>query len=163
LVASAISIFKSGRIHDQILIFSIATNAQNKQEKLASYYKYETECLEDRLDGKFVFMAWGSGNTKKEAIDQAQRNAINDILFKGVNKSTCSVRPLITEVQAAEKYRYYVAEFFKNDYLNYVSVENSPKSKKKSRKQTTYGVKVNIDVEGIRNKLITDKIINYEK
>ena len=83
-----------------ILLFSLSSNAQSKQTKIASYYNYETECLEDKLDGNYIFMAWGSGSTKKEAIDQAQRNAINDILFKGVNKSTCNVRPLITEVKA---------------------------------------------------------------
>lgn len=142
-----------------ILIFSLSSIAQSKQTKTASYYKYETECLEDKRDGNFIFMAWGSGSTKKEAIDQAKRNAVNDILFKGVNKSTCSVRPLILEVQAAEKYRYYVADFFNNDYLDYISIEKSPKSKKKSRSQTVYGVKIKIDVEGIRKKLKTDNII----
>ena len=142
-----------------ILILSLSSIAQSKQTKTASYYKYATECLEDKLDGNFIFMAWGSGSTKKEAIDQAQRNAVNDILFKGVNKSTCNVRPLILEVQAAEKYRYYVADFFSKDYRDYISIEKSPKSKKKSRSQTVYGVKVKIDVEGIRKKLKTDNII----
>jgi hypothetical protein len=137
----------------------VSANAQNKQAKLASFYEYETECLEDKLDGHFVFLAWGSGSSKKEAIDQAKRNAINDILFKGVNKSTCSIRPIITEVQAREKYRGYVAEFFRNDYSKYIKIEQSTKSKKKSRSQTTYGVKVKIDVEGIRYKLKTDQII----
>ena len=142
-----------------ILTFSLSSIAQSKQTKTASYHKYETECLEDKLDGNFIFMAWGSGSTKKEAIDQAQRNAINDILFKGVNKSTCNVRPLILEVQAAEKYRYYVADFFSKDYRDYISIEKSPKSKKKSRSKTVYGIKVKIDVEGIRKKLKTDNII----
>ena len=105
-------------------------------------------------------MAWGTGSTKKEAINQAQRNAISDIIFKGVNKSSCSVRPLITEVQAQEKYREYISNFFKEDYLNYISLERkSSKSKMKSRSQTTYGIKVKIDVEGIRKKLRTDNII----
>tara|TARA_B100001758_G_scaffold217676_1_gene204639 strand:- start:10526 stop:10999 length:474 start_codon:yes stop_codon:yes gene_type:complete len=141
------------------ILIVTSTNAQIKQSKSASFYQYETECLEDKLDGNFVFMAWGSGSSKKEAIDQAKRNAINDILFKGVNKSTCSVRPLITEVQAREKYRDYIAEFFRKDYSKYINIEQSTKSKKKSRSQTTYGVKVKIDVAGIRYKLKTDQII----
>ena len=69
-----------------VLTCSLSSTAQNKQSKIASYYNYNTECLEDKLDGNFIFMAWGTGSTKKEAIDQAQRNAINDILFKGVIK-----------------------------------------------------------------------------
>ena len=80
-------------------------------------------------------------------------------MFNGVNKSTCNVRPLIIEVQALDKYRNYVANLFKKDYLDYISIEKSPKSKKKSRSQTVYGVKVNIDVEGLRNKLKSDNII----
>lgn len=144
-----------------VFIFSLSFSciAQVKQTKTASYYKYETECLEDKMDGNFIFMAWGSGSTKKEAIDQAKRNAINDILFKGINKSNCNVRPLILEVQAKDKYRNYVANLFRKDYLNYIFVEKSPKSKKKSRSQTVYGVKVKIDVEGLRNKLKSDNII----
>jgi hypothetical protein len=62
-------------------------------------------------------------------------------------------------VQAADKYRNYLANLFRKDYLNYIFVEKSPKSKKKSRSQTVYGVKVKIDVEGLRNKLKSDNII----
>ena len=66
----------------------------NKQKKTASYYDVETECLEDKLDGSFVLYAWGKGSNKSEAIDQAKRNVLNDILFNGVNKG-CKMRPLI--------------------------------------------------------------------
>ena len=141
-------------------LWSFSTTAQNKQTKTASFYDYNIECLEDKKDGSYIMMAWGAGSTKKEAIDQAQRNAISHIIFKGVNKSSCSIRPLITEVQAEEKYREYISNFFKEEYLNYISLERkSSKSKMKSRSQTTYGIKVKIDVEGIRKKLRTDNII----
>ena len=143
-----------------LVSYSFSSNAQNKQTKVASFYDYNIECLEDKKNGNYIMMAWGAGSTKKEAINQAQRNAISDIIFKGVNKSSCSIRPLITEVQAQEKYREYISNFFEEDYLNYISLERkSSKSKMKSRSQTTYGTKVKIDVEGIRKKLRTDNII----
>ena len=91
-----------------LVLCSFSSNAQNKQTKTASFYDYNIECLEDKKDGNYIMMAWGTGSTKKEAINQAQRNAISDIIFKGVNKGSCSVRPLITEVQAQEKYREYI-------------------------------------------------------
>ena len=50
------------------MLICFSSNAQNKQTKSASFYHYETECLEDKLDGNFVFMAWGTGSSKKEAI-----------------------------------------------------------------------------------------------
>ena len=130
----------------------------NKQKKTASYYNGETECLEDKLDGSFVLQAWGKGSSKSEAIDQAKRNVLNDVLFKGINKG-CQMRPLIIEVNASRKYKSYVYSFFNSDYKDFISIEKSPKSLKKSRKQTSYGIKVRVNVEAIRQKLITDKII----
>lgn len=134
----------------------------NKQSHTASYYNYSTECLEDKLDGSFIFRAWGKGSTKKEAIDQAKRNVVNDILFKGINKGKCRIRPLIIELNAEEKYRSYTYKFFDDDeYKDYIHLEKSPKSRKKSRQQTVYGVKIKVHVEAIREKLREDNIINY--
>jgi hypothetical protein len=130
----------------------------NKQKKTASYYNVETECLEDKLDGSFVLNAWGKGSSKSEAIDQAKRNVLNDILFNGVNKG-CQMRPLIVEVNAASKYRSYVYAFFDKQYKDFISIEKSPKSLKKSRKQTSYGIKIRVKVEAIRQKLIEDNIL----
>jgi|TARA_B110000240_G_scaffold89309_1_gene101403 hypothetical protein len=130
----------------------------NKQKKTASYYSVETECLEDKLDGSFILQAWGKGSSKSEAIDQAKRNVLNDVLFKGVNKG-CQMRPLIVEVNASTKYKSYVYSFFNSDYKDFISIEKSPKSLKKSRKQTSYGIKVRVKVEAIRKKLITDNIL----
>jgi hypothetical protein len=130
----------------------------NKQKKTASYYDVETECLEDKLDGSFILNAWGKGSSKSEAIDQAKRNVLNDILFNGVNKG-CQMRPLIVEVNAASKYRSYVYAFFDKEYKDFISIEKSPKSLKKSRKQTSYGIKIRVKVEAIRQKLIEDNIL----
>ena len=130
----------------------------NKQKKTASYYSVETECLEDKLDGSFILQAWGKGSSKSEAIDQAKRNVLNDILFNGVTKG-CQMRPLIIEINASTKYKSYAYSFFNSDYKDFISIEKSPKSLKKSRKQTSYGIKVRVKVEDIRQKLITDNII----
>jgi hypothetical protein len=83
----------------------------NKQKKTASYYSVETECLEDKLDGSFILQAWGKGSSKSEAIDQAKRNVLNDILFNGITKG-CQMRPLIIEVNGSTKYKSYVYSFF---------------------------------------------------
>jgi len=154
------------KIISKITILALATLVSapvfgqifNKQKKTASYYSVENECLEDKLDGSFIFQAWGQGSNKSEAIDQAKRNILNDILFNGVNKG-CKILPLIIEVNGGKKYKSYVYAFFDKEYKNYISIEKSPKSLKKSRKQTSYGIKIRIKVEAIRQKLITDNII----
>ena len=130
----------------------------NPQKKTASYYDVETECLEDKLDGSFVLYGWGKGSTKSEAIDQAKRNVLNDILFKGINKG-CKMLPLILEVNGNTKYKSYVYAFFDKEYKDYISIEKSPKSLKKSRAQTSYGIKIRVRVEAIRQKLVQDNIL----
>ena len=154
------------KIISKITILALATLVSvpvfgqvfNKQKKTASYYGVETECLEDKLDGSFILQAWGKGSSKSEAIDQAKRNVLNDILFKGVNKG-CQLPPLIIEVNASKKYKSYVYSFFNSDYKDFISIEKSPKSLKKTRKQTSYGIKVRVKVEKMRQKLITDNIL----
>ena len=74
---------------------SLSTNAQNKQTKTASFYDYNIECLEDKKDGNYIMMAWGAGSTKKEAIDQAQRNAISHIIFNLIRKIESKKKYLI--------------------------------------------------------------------
>jgi hypothetical protein len=130
----------------------------NKKKKTASYYAGETECIEDKLDGSYILYAWGKGSSKSEALDQAKRNVLNDILFKGVRKG-CQINPLILEVNASTKYKSYVYSFFDKDYKKYISIEKSPKTKNKSRSQTSYGIKIRVKIEAIKQKLIEDKII----
>lgn len=149
-----------------VLALSLPSYAQifggNKQTHTATYYNYKTECLEDKLDGSFVFRAWGKGSTKKEAIDQAKRNVLNDVLFKGIDKGKCRIRPLIIELNAEEKYRSYIYNFFNDDeYKYFIHLEKSPKFRKKTPQQKVYGIKIKVQVEALRQKLREDNIINY--
>ena len=141
-----------------IAFFFISFSCFSQQSKSASYYKYKNECLEDKLDGNYIIQGWGKGSTKSEAIDQAKRNVLNDILINGIQKG-CKLLPLILEVNAKTKYQNYIYSFFNKDYQKFVQIENSAKSLKKSKKQTTYGVKLKINRHALRQKLITDNII----
>lgn len=140
-----------------ILCFStISCFAQ--QSSNASYYTYKNECLEDKLDGDYIIKGWGNGSTKSEAIDQAKRNVINDVLLNGIQKG-CKILPLIIELNAKDKYKNYIYNLFNSDLDDYIDLENSPKSLKKSKNQTTYGVKFKVKRQLLRQKLITDNII----
>ena len=143
-----------------LILLSNSSFAQifNNQKKTASYYSADTECVEDKLDGTFVLYAWGQGSSKSEAINQAKRNVLNDILFDGVRKG-CQIRPLILELNGKKKHQSYTYAFFDKHYKKYISMENSPKTMKKSREKTSYRIKVRVKVEKIRQKLIEDNII----
>lgn len=61
--------------------------------------------------------AWGRGKNRTDAIEQAKKNAVRDVLFKGVvaGSRECSVRPLITEVNAQERYASYFNDFLETE------------------------------------------------
>ena len=72
----------------------------------ASFVSYETECLGVEQDGSQTLRAWGEGRNKADAVEQANKNAVRDVIFKGIRagKADCNMRPLVTEVNAKEKY-----------------------------------------------------------
>ncbi len=134
-------------------------NGFAQQKSNASYYGYKNECLEKTLEGDYIIKGWGNGSTKAEAINQAKRNVINDIMLNGIQKG-CKILPLIIELNANKKYENYFYEFFsKEDLDQFIKIEKSPKTLKKSRSKTTYGVKFRVKRQLLKQKLITDNII----
>ena len=140
-----------------LILFFLNGFAQQKSN--ANYYTYKNECLEKTLDGDYIIKGWGNGSTKNEAITQAKRNVINDIMLNGIQKG-CKILPLIIELNANKKYENYLYEFFGNEDLDqFIKIEKSPKTLKKSRSKTTYGVKFRVKRQLLKQKLITDNII----
>ena len=139
-----------------LLSFSVLTCLSQKSN--ANYYSYKNECLEDKLDGDYIIKGWGNGSTKSEAIDQAKRNVLNDLLLNGIYKG-CNILPLIVEINAKDKYKDYIYGLFNSDLDDYIKIEKSPKTLKKSKSKTTYGVKFKVKRQLLKQKLITDNIL----
>lgn len=148
------------------LLFLNACN--NKQTITSSYYTYKTECLGVELDGSQTLRAWGTGKNKRDAIEQAKKNAIRDILFKGIHagpgQSECSVKPLITEVNAEEKYEDYFNAFFRDKgmYKNFVSGEENSRNtrmQETNKNQVKYGVVISVFRSELKKRLQTDGIL----
>ena len=139
-----------------LLSFSILNCFSQKSN--ANYYSYKNECLEDKLDGDYIIKGWGNGSTKSEAIDQAKRNVLNDLLLNGIYKG-CNILPLIVEINAKDKYKDYIYGLFNSDIDDYIKIEKSPKTLKKSKSKTTYGVKFRVKRQLLKQKLITDNIL----
>ena len=146
------------------LLFLNACN--NKQTVTSSYYTYKTECLGVELDGSQTRRAWGTGKNKKDAIEQAKKNAIHDILFQGIHdgQSKCSVKPLLTEVNAADKYEDYFNAFFqdKGSYQTFVSGEENGRTtriQEAIKNQLKYGIVVRVFRSELKRRLQADGIL----
>jgi hypothetical protein len=125
------------------------TLTSHAQGKMGIYTQFETECLGVEEDGSQTLRVWGSGKNKSDAQDQARKNAIRDVIFKGIRGGVegCSVKPLVNEPNAREKYEVYFNKFFRDDalYDKYLSNKDSNRSMKKVEK-TDMGVRVVIVV-----------------
>lgn len=149
-----------------ILFFSfLFYSCSNKTT--GGYFPSETECLGVELDGSQTLYAWGTGKDKKDAIEQAHKNAVRDVIFKGIRNGSkeCNVKPLITEVNAQEKYERYFNQFFMDggEYTAYISIEDVKRKsyeKQETKYQYKYGTTVRVSRAQLKEKLIQDNIIN---
>ena len=139
------------------------------QTMTSAYYEYDAECLGVELDGSQTLRIWGVGRNKKDAVEQAKKNAVRVVLFKGIHSglSGCNTNPVVFEVNAEEKYEDYFNVFFMDggEYLKYVSMKDERRinlfKKDKEKEKSQHFVKYGITVRVLRSELkkrLTDDI-----
>ncbi len=148
-----------------ILVFSSCSMSR----QTAGYYDFPTECLGSELDGSQTLLVFADGRNRLDAVEQAKKNALREVIFKGIKdgKSICDPRPLVPEVNADRKYEAYFAKFFEDggEYLKYVSLADERiynkifRDRTKGRKQIKNSVVVRVEVLKLKEKLRTDEII----
>lgn len=129
-------------------------------------YSFETQCLGVELDGSQTLQAWGKGKNRADAIEQAKKNAVRDVLFTGIKSGApdCNVRPLIMEANAQEKYEDYFQVFFRDGgmYRKFVNMKDAKANsalRADDRTQTLYGITVRVLRSKLKQQLIDDRII----
>ena len=82
-----------------------------------SFHPVKCEYLNAEGDGSITVRAYGQGRHRGDAIEQARKNAVREIMLVGVHVpgDTRMSMPLITEANAEEKYATFLNEFFKDD------------------------------------------------
>lgn len=144
--------------------------AQRQQKKIAGAYDtYKTECMGIEGDGSQTLKCWGTGRNRFDAVEQAKKNAVKDVLFTGIlnGRTECNKKPVIFEVNALEKYEDYFNAFFADGgaYKTFVSMKDESlgpkitKDKKKNGSEVTEGVIVRVLRAELKKKMIEDKII----
>ena len=150
-------------------MFLMLASISFSQKKTAGYYTYKTECLGVELDGSQTLKAWGNGRNRADAVEQAKKNAVRDVIFKGIldGKQECNQKPIVFEINAQEKYEDYFNAFFSDggEYKNFISLKDErifdkiSRDRKKTTESVTNGVVVRVLRGELKKKLITDSII----
>ncbi|MCC8154320.1 MAG: hypothetical protein LIP01_08955 [Tannerellaceae bacterium] len=149
------------------MVLCLLASCNKQTYSTASHYTYESECLGVELDGSQTLRAWGTGRNKADTVEQAKKNAVRDVLFKGIRSGNneCNTRSLVTEVNAQEKYEAYFNRFLtdRGDYRKYVSIEDEKrksKVKKSNQSQMQYSIVVRVKRSELRERLQRDNVIN---
>lgn len=124
--------------------------------KSTAYFTYETQCLGVELDGSQTLLAWGDGKNKADAEEQAKKNAVRDVIFRGINagKSECTRSPLVNTPNAQQKYEDYFNRFFADggEYKKYISMSDQKRGSG-NKEHYKYGEKRSVTVRVLRSEL----------
>lgn len=126
----------------------------------------ETVSLGSAGDGTITLRTWGAGRNRGEAIEQAKRNALHDVIFKGIKKGPnigLASKPLVPEVNAEEKYAVYFEPFFSpgGEYKNFVVEEPGSAERLTSQgvSRESYGIIVIVDRDALKQQLLQDGVL----
>ena len=153
--------------HPFILLFFALQMSMGALVFQANAQSYEIESIKVEQDGSLTVRVWGNGRNRADAMELARKNAVYDVIFKGVVKGVASgyyTRPLLTVVNAREKYQDYFDIFFadKGEYMKYASLEDKRVGSTKGRKgaiEVKYVVTVRVLVPELRARLKNDGLI----
>jgi len=125
----------------------------------------EVSCLKANADGTVLIQAWGTGKNKKYAQREAERTAVNAVLFTGVTKGVQSkaVKPLLTKANIREGEEDYFDKFFreKGKYRRFVDVEqvrSMDKVKHKNYKEWKCSIAMRVDLPKLKDRLEKDEL-----
>lgn len=131
-----------------------------------AYATFETTGLGSELDGSMTVRAWGKGKDKADALDQARKQAVYDVVFNGVKKGegTYNGRPLIYEVNAKEKYEYYFNRLFADNgefekYATFADENRKARMVAKNKGIENWSTIIRVERAKLKEKLIEDGII----
>ena len=148
------------------LIIPIFYYSQNNNTGKISF---ESECMGVELDGSQTLKAWGTGRNYSDACEQAKKNAVRDVLFKGIKNGSgeCNSLALILNQDVKLKNEDYFNVFFADGgkYSQFVNTKDEQIAKKFKREkekngdQNTHAIVLRVLRSALKKQLINDGII----
>lgn len=131
-----------------------------------AFHNYDTECLGKSMDGSQTLRVWASGRNRANAIEQAKKKAVYDVVFTGINGGSgeCNAYPVVDEANARKKYEEYFDLFFADGgaYSQYVTMVNQKKSsidKFQGDGTVMFGIIVSVNRSALYQRFVSDNII----
>ncbi|WP_428223533.1 hypothetical protein [Flavobacterium sp.] len=146
-----------------ISFIALATNAQarRKADRDTDEFRYELQCAGVGQDGTYLVKVWSYSKRGIVAIEQAKKNAVHGIVFKGFpGEGGCASQKAIANDPNVETEKQEFFDTFFQDggnYMKYVSVSSdgmiSADDRKKVGKEYKIGVVVSVMKDALRKDL----------
>lgn len=150
-----------------ITLLVLMSSAYADAQTQTNYARSSVRCMGVELDGSQTLRVQGYGRNRIDAKEQAKKNAVWAVIFEGIREGSggCNMRPLVTEVNAKERYEDYFNLFFADDgpYKEYVSLKDTKyRSGGKSKDKLGYAYDLTIRVlrAQLKERLKADKVID---
>lgn len=147
-----------------ILFTALAFISASAQQPL--YARTSIRCMGVELDGSQTLRVMGYGRNRDDAKEQSMKNAVWAVIFDGIRDGVegCNMRPLVTEVNAKERYEDYFNIFFSDggEYKKYVSLRDTRKrssTKSKDKLGFAYDITVRVLRSELKSRLKADNVI----
>jgi hypothetical protein len=155
-----------------LISFSFSANAQRKKRianEDTKEWRYDVECEGVAKQGSKLVKVWSYSKKPKFAIEQAMKNAVHGIIFKGYSGggSGCTpFEPLVADVETETKHQEFFDTFFQDggEFRKYVTAAAdgniAPGDRLKvSKREYKIGVVVNVTTGQLRKRLEKEGII----
>lgn len=136
-------------------------------KKSQASYDFKSKVLSSNYDGTYVIRTQVRARNLKLAFIDAQRKAVNEVIFVGVDAGSNGVealKPILFDMNARRKYEDYFAVFFRDEgeWTKYASLDDKRAGTTTSKRngiQSIETITVTIDRKGLRERLIADGIL----
>lgn len=148
-----------------VCMLMVSCREKQKISDSYSYAQFGTTLVNASPSGILTIRSWGSGPNEATAIEEAKKNAVADVIFKGFQTSKSYMAlPVVREVNARERYSDYFNRFFADggEYKKFVK-ETSSSDKSRvtatTNARTNYGITVTVDRNKLEQQLMSDGVL----
>ncbi|GHT12877.1 hypothetical protein AGMMS4956_08170 [Bacteroidia bacterium] len=141
--------------------------AQKAADKDTAQWRYEIEPVGVGAQGTYLIKVWSYSKKTVVAMEQAKKNAVHGIIFKGFTGGSglTSQKPMAPNANVFEEHKDYFESFFANGgkYMQFVNISNSGAiaagDRVKVGKEYKVGVVVSVNKDALRKELENAGII----
>jgi hypothetical protein len=146
-----------------LMLFPLLVTAQSERraDREMIEWRYEVEAVQTGAEGTYLVKVWSYSKKPNIAIEQAKKNAVHGVIFKGVaaNERIPGQRALTNNANLEMEKQDFFQDFFADGgkYMKFVNITGDgsvrPEDRMKIGKEYKIGVVVSVNVQLLRSDL----------